>query len=583
MKAVMLMFDSLNRRFLPNFGCEWTQMPNFRRLAQKTLTFQNFYGASMPCMPARRELHTGRYNFLHRSWTPMEPFDESVIVNMKKAGVYTHIVTDHFHYWEDGGSGYLTKYDSHEMIRGQQGDPWIGQVKWPQFPDTLTQRSTGQNWRHDWVNRSFLDNEEKMPQARTFARGLDFIDRCAQDDNWFLQIEAFDPHEPFFTQDTYKALYKEEYTGKNLDWPDYGYNAYGAEATEHVRREYAALLSMCDHYLGTLLDKFDEKDLWRDTMLIVNTDHGFLLGEHELMGKNLMPWYDELIHIPFFIYDPRNPEQKGQSREALAQTVDIAPTLAEFFGAQSPRFADGKSLAPIIRADEPIRKAALFGIFGGHIDITDGRYVYMRAPVKADNSPLHEYTLMANHMNAPFSLQELCETELAEFAFTQGARVMKIPSKSFLSSYWSGNLLYDLQTDPAQQAPIEDRETELRLITEMRGMMLANEAPCEQFTRVGIPQSGPITEETLRECAAPPNDCTGGLSCAFTPKGKKAMNIFLTMQKAETQEKILAEIKRANIPAQRPVDEEMVFGLVRKFSPPGMGVMIENMLRTFLI
>lgn len=46
----MLMFDSLNRRFLPNFGCDWTKMPNFQRLAEKTLTFDNFYGASMPCM-----------------------------------------------------------------------------------------------------------------------------------------------------------------------------------------------------------------------------------------------------------------------------------------------------------------------------------------------------------------------------------------------------------------------------------------------------------------------------------------------------------------------------------------------------
>ena len=56
----------------------------------------------------------------------------------------------------------------------------------------------GENWRHDWINRSFLDTEEKMPQARTFARGLDFIDRNCGADNWFLQIEAFDPHEPFF-------------------------------------------------------------------------------------------------------------------------------------------------------------------------------------------------------------------------------------------------------------------------------------------------------------------------------------------------------------------------------------------------
>lgn len=79
MKAIMIMFDSLNRHFLPNYGCSWTVMPQFQRLAERALTFDCFYGGSMPCMPARRELHTGRYNFLHSSWCPMQPFDDSVI------------------------------------------------------------------------------------------------------------------------------------------------------------------------------------------------------------------------------------------------------------------------------------------------------------------------------------------------------------------------------------------------------------------------------------------------------------------------------------------------------------------------
>ena len=583
MKAVMLMFDSLNRRFLPNFGCDWTKMPNFQRLAEKTLTFDNFYGASMPCMPARRELHTGRYNFLHRYWSPMEPFDESAIVNMKKAGVYTHIVTDHFHYWEDGGSGYLTKFDSHEMIRGQQGDPWIGQVERPWFPETLSRRCMGENWRHDWINRSFLDTEEKMPQVRTFARGLDFIDRNCGADNWFLQIEAFDPHEPFFTQQAYKELYEEDYQGKNLDWPDYGYNSYGQAATEHVRKEYAALLSMCDHYLGTLLDKFDEKGLWQDTMLIVNTDHGFLLGERELMGKNLMPWYDELIHIPFFVYDPRCPNACGQRRAALAQTVDIAPTLVEFFGAQPLQFADGRSLTPVIEHDEAIREAGLFGIFGGHVNITDGRYVYMRAPKSPENSPLYEYTLVANHMNCQFSPDELRETKLASFAFTRGARVMKIPSKSFFNAYWSGNLLYDLERDPGQQTPIEDQTVELYLVQQMRALMLANEAPDEQYERLGIPKEGELTWETLRACAVAPSDYTERIAINLTPKGRKALNIFLSLQKPDMQEKIITEVMRTGLSAGRAVDEEMVMGLVRKFLPAGYSGMMENMLRTFLI
>jgi len=62
MRAIMVMFDSLNRRMLPAYGCDWVHAPNFQRLAQRTVVFDNSYVGSMPCMPARRELHTGRYN-----------------------------------------------------------------------------------------------------------------------------------------------------------------------------------------------------------------------------------------------------------------------------------------------------------------------------------------------------------------------------------------------------------------------------------------------------------------------------------------------------------------------------------------
>ena len=58
-----------------------------------------------------------------------------------------------------------------------------------------------------------------------------------------------------------------------------------AEDIGYVRRLYAALVSMCDSYLGKVLDAMDEYDLWKDTMLIVNTDHGFLLGEHDWWGR----------------------------------------------------------------------------------------------------------------------------------------------------------------------------------------------------------------------------------------------------------------------------------------------------------
>ncbi len=191
MKAIMVMFDSLNRRMLPPYGCDWVQAPNFQRLSENTLTFDRSYICSMPCMPARRDLHTGRPNFLHRSWGPLEPFDDSVPRILRDNGVTSHLVSDHQHYWETGGATYHTQYSTWQFHRGQEGDPWMGQVA-----DPPAVRAHGRNAintgveRQDRINRQFIQREEDQPQAKTFASGLDFIRRNHGEDNWFLQIET---------------------------------------------------------------------------------------------------------------------------------------------------------------------------------------------------------------------------------------------------------------------------------------------------------------------------------------------------------------------------------------------------------
>lgn len=131
MKAVLVLFDSLNRLALSPYGGARTPTPNFDRLARRTLRFDEHYVGSLPCMPARRDLLTGRLSFLHRSWGPLEPFDNAFPELLHRAGVYSHLVTDHFHYWEDGGATYHNRYDSYEFVRGQEGDPWKAMVQPP--------------------------------------------------------------------------------------------------------------------------------------------------------------------------------------------------------------------------------------------------------------------------------------------------------------------------------------------------------------------------------------------------------------------------------------------------------------------
>src|SRR5690606_23108258 len=137
----------------------------------------------------------------------------------------------------------------------------------------------------------------------------------------------------------------------------------------------------------------------------------------------------EISHPPLFIWDPRA-GKAGTRCDALVQMIDIPATLLEFFGVPLPKDMLGVPLRDAIAHNASTREAAIFGMHGGHLNVTDGRYVYMRAPVHADNRPLFDYTLMPTHMRNRFDVSELQDIELAEpFSFTKGCRVMRIAGR----------------------------------------------------------------------------------------------------------------------------------------------------------
>ncbi len=489
MKAIMVMFDSLNRNYLECYGGKLAKTPNFNRLAQNSVVFENCYAGSLPCMPARRELHTGRTNFLHRSWGPIEPFDLSMPQILDEHGIHSHLASDHTHYWEDGGSTYHTRYSTWEGFRGQEGDPWKGIAG--DFPDTdpnliRHEGYRGKLYRQDNINRTYLQEESCHPQVRTFKAGMEFIEENKDRDNWFVQIETFDPHEPFFCYDRFKKLYPRQYRGKRFDWPDYAPVNQTEEEIMEARYEYAALLSMCDEQLGKVLDQMDRYGLWEDTLLIVNTDHGYLLGDHGYWAKNYMPLYQEIVNTPLFIYDPRC-GKKGERRKALVQTVDLPATILSFFGIPVPQRMTGFDLQDTVREDKKVRQGALFGIHGAHVCVTDGHYVYMRAPVNKENKPLYEYTWMPSHMVGFFDREELKKAEMGEgTAFSDFIPVPKIPAECYIEAFDYGNLLFDLEKDPKQEHPVQDRETEERLSRLMTDLMKREDAPAEQYIRLGL-------------------------------------------------------------------------------------------------
>lgn len=484
MKAIVLMFDSLNRRQLPAYGGT-VPTPHFDRLAARARTLDTAYVASMPCMPARRDLLTGRPGFLHRGWGPIEPYDDCFTTHLSAAGVSTHLLTDHYHYWEDGGATYHPRYDTAQFFRGQEGDPWIGQSAPPAIPAHLN----GKGRRQDWVNRQFMQRLADFPQSQTVAAGLDFIHRNATPDaSWYLQLELFDPHEPFVSHPDFQTGLGLDPEAPLFDWPPYAPVTESPELIAQARARYTALLRQCDASLGAVLDAMDQHQLWQDTLLIVWTDHGYLLAEHGQWAKNHAPLYEEVARTPCFIHDPRHP---GPARlKALVQpALDLAPTLLGYFGLPPGPHMLGHDLAPVLANDTPIRTHALFGYHGQEVNLTDGRHVYFRAAVTADNQPLYQHTLMPAQMRGFYPAAQLQQAELHPgFTFTQGIPLLRVPWA--LSHFATGgpgqHRLYDLAHDPSQQSPCHAPSTEADLIEALRTLLREVDAPPSQYKRLGL-------------------------------------------------------------------------------------------------
>lgn len=499
MKTIMILADTVNRRHLSTYGNDWVKTPNLERLQQKSVVFDNHWTGSAPCMPARRDIMTGRLNFLERSWGAIEPFDYTLPYALRDHNIFTHMLTDHYHYLELGGENYCQIFDTWECFRGQERDPVVSKINKEKAPKHL-----GVYCDQYELNKSGLFTEEKSyTTPKTFQAAAEWLETNNDADNFFLWVEGFDPHEPFDVPEEYLKLYEDDYEGPLYYWPHYcPVDDVPEDAMKHIRKRYAATLTMMDKWLGKILDTLDKYKMWDDTMVIFTTDHGFMLGEHGYMGKNYMPAYNEIFHIPFMIHYPG--VAQNTRVDALTQNIDIFPTVLEYFGIDLSACKNkihGKSLLPLMKGEaEQVRECALYGYFGKSVNMTDGKYTYFRCAERKDNLPLYLYGAIPTSLWQYYGLEEITDLdklEMGRYLKWTKYPVYKIPasilkvnngSQDFTrrSPYNSENLLFDIQNDYEQNHPIRDELLENELIRKLKKAMIEHDTPEEQFIRLGI-------------------------------------------------------------------------------------------------
>lgn len=482
MRTIFILMDSLNRHYLNAYGANWIHTPNIDRLAGQGAVFDNHWCGSMPCMPARREMFTGRLNFLETPWGCVEPWDQCLPPLLRKQkSTYSHLITDHYHYFHSGGEGYHTLFDSWEFQRGQEGDLWHPLVKDPEIPPFR-----GKNRRAYWVNRLWQDRENDLdyPTPQCFERAIEFVQKNHQADNWHLHLEVFDPHEPFVCPSKYRQMYSDDWAGGfHFDWPSYAPVEEDEAAVRHIRKCYAGTLTMADVWLGKLLAKLDELDMWKDTTVVLTTDHGHLLGEHGYWAKNYMFDYARLAHIPMIVCSPQGSPRRVS---ALTASMDLMPTFMDLHGGELPPHVHGKSVRGLLSADAAHHDAVLFGYFGKDVNLFDGRYTYCRQPL--EGSQVHHHTLMPRQFHDFVSPDRLRKAEFGVFLpHSRGIPCMRfaVPSTRHRDAT-AYNPIYDLQTDPEQAQVIHDDALESRLAGRMKELLRRHEAPACQYARLGL-------------------------------------------------------------------------------------------------
>ena len=394
MNVICILLDTLRRDHVGCYGNPNIQTPNLDRFGNNGAVFQNAYLGSYPCMPARQDLWTGRLNFPWRGWSPLEYDEEDLVTLINRSGKTSMLVTDHYHLWQNGAGNYHVNFSGMELIRGQEMDNWItdrtAEVTYPAAPDKLNG-----NWEKYARNTSSFQAEEDYFAAKVFQRSMDWVENNKDHEDFFLMIDCFDPHEPFDPPPAYVERYAPDYRGEAVIWPKYGdISQYTKEELEYIHALYCAEVTFVDHWFGKFYSRLEELGMLENTMVIVTSDHGFLFGEHQWLGKHARILYQDIAQVPLLIQHPAI--RPNTNYDELVQMPDLTPTILDALGIETPKSMHGASLTPLWdpnRADCEIRNrdSIIFGVFGGPVYCTDGEWMLVKKP-NPTNAPLYWYT-----------------------------------------------------------------------------------------------------------------------------------------------------------------------------------------------
>jgi len=183
-----------------------------------------------------------------------------------------------------------------------------------------------------------------------------------QDKPFFLYLHYFDPHWDYDPPPPFDT----KFTDPNYDGPASGswkfINKFVPKSKrmsradlEQVKALYDGEIAFTDHHLGRLFKHLKKLKMWDDTLLVILSDHGEELQDHNSM-HHIRTLYEEVLRVPLVFKPPGGRPARWRKRvTARVSTLDVAPTLLDLAGIDIPKTFQGKSLLPLLNYDGPDR------------------------------------------------------------------------------------------------------------------------------------------------------------------------------------------------------------------------------------
>lgn len=362
MNIVLVVFDSLRKDCVECFGePPWGRVhtPGLAQLARESLVFDRVFPESLPTLPTRRALYTGQrvYPF-HNSdfrlkgdfvgapgWGPIPEDQPTVSELLREAGYRTGLISDVYHMFKPS-KNYWRGFDQWMFLRGQEIDPYRSGPRPSQetidhwLPRDLQNPQRVAFIRQCLMNMHDRTVEEDYFNARVMIEAARWLQQNRDAEDFFLVVESFDPHEPWFVPDYYRRMYDPTEGPEQVVSGYFDASALPPELLRRTRANYSGLVTMCDRWLGHLRETMRTLGLLDNTVLMVTTDHGHSIGDRNYVGKRGYPSGREVYDVPLMI---RHPEGVGAGTRSdlILQHTDMAAQILEFAGVAPPESLHG--------------------------------------------------------------------------------------------------------------------------------------------------------------------------------------------------------------------------------------------------